>query len=184
MRKLGQHSREIGSRKPKGPYGPYRNLLSRVVRLIEQARLAAVRSVNVALTSTYWLVGQRIVEHEQSGSERAAYGQLLVKRLAQDLTAQLGRGFSERNLEQMRSFYLGWPPCPAPFTSGCTPLRIPKHEGTTSARRCKAAGRSANLTARSPVSPISGPVAQNPSRPRKRRYRPTRTFGIRSSSSS
>ena len=91
------------------PHGPYRELLGGVVRLIEQARLAAVRSVNFVLTSTFWLVGQRIVEHEQSGSERAAYGQTLLKRLAQDLTAQLGRGFSERNLEQMRLFYLGWP---------------------------------------------------------------------------
>ena len=61
------------------------------------------------LTSTYWLVGQRVVEHEQSGSERAGYGQALLKRLAQDLTARLGRGFSERNIRQMRQFYLGWP---------------------------------------------------------------------------
>ena len=80
--------------------GPYADLLMGVVRLVEQAPLAAVRFVNVVLTSTYWLVGQRIVEHEQSGSERAAYGQTLLERLAQDLTAQLVRGFSERNLEQ------------------------------------------------------------------------------------
>jgi hypothetical protein len=33
----------------------------------------------------------------------------LLQRLAQDLTARLGRGFSERNLRQMRLFYLGWP---------------------------------------------------------------------------
>jgi predicted nuclease of restriction endonuclease-like (RecB) superfamily len=79
------------------------------VGLIEQARLAAVRSVNVVLTSTYWVVGQRIVEHEQAGSERAAYGEELIKRLAQDLTDRLGRGFSERNIEQMRLFYMGWP---------------------------------------------------------------------------
>ena len=88
---------------------PYGDLLRGVVGLIEQARLAAVRSVNVVLTSTYWLVGQRIVEHEQSGSERAGYGEALLKRLAQDLTARLGRGFSERNIRQMRLFYLGWP---------------------------------------------------------------------------
>jgi hypothetical protein len=56
------------------------------------------------LTSTYWLVGQRIVEHEQSGSERAGYGEALLKRLAQDLTIRLGRGFSERNIRQMRQF--------------------------------------------------------------------------------
>jgi len=80
-----------------------------VVGLIEQARLVAVRSVNVVLTSTYWLAGHRIVEHEQSGSERAGYGEALLKRLAEDLTAKLGRGFSERNIRQMRQFYLGWP---------------------------------------------------------------------------
>lgn len=90
------------------PHDPYGELLSGVVSLIEHARLAAVRSVNVVLTSTYWLVGQRIVEHEQSGSARAVYGEELVKRLAVDLTARLGRGFSERNIRQMRLFYLGW----------------------------------------------------------------------------
>jgi hypothetical protein len=47
------------------PQNRYGELLSGVVSLIEQARVAAVRSVNVVLTSTYWLVGQRIVEHEQ-----------------------------------------------------------------------------------------------------------------------
>src|SRR5215472_14993049 len=96
-------------RVPKPARNPYSELLNGVVSLIEQGRLAAVRSVNVLLTSTYWLVGQRIIEHEQSGSERAAYGEALLKRLAQDLTARLGRGFSERNIRQMRLFYLGWP---------------------------------------------------------------------------
>jgi predicted nuclease of restriction endonuclease-like (RecB) superfamily len=83
--------------------------LTGVVSLIEQARIASVRSVNVVLTSTYWLVGRRIVEHEQSGSERAGYGEALLKRLAEDLTARLGRGFSERNIRQMRLLYLSWP---------------------------------------------------------------------------
>ena len=94
-------------RAPKATRDPYCELLSGVVSLIEEARFAAVRSVNVVLTSTYWLVGQRIVEHEQSGSERAGYGEALLKLLAKDLTARLGRGFSERNLRQMRLFYLG-----------------------------------------------------------------------------
>jgi predicted nuclease of restriction endonuclease-like (RecB) superfamily len=96
-------------RRPPKAYDSYRGLLRDVAALIEQGRVAAVRSVNVVLTSTYWLVGRRIVEHEQSGAERASYGETVLKRLARDLTAQLGRGFSERNLEQMRLFYLGWP---------------------------------------------------------------------------
>jgi hypothetical protein len=123
MKKLAKHPVKVKRRKPKPARGPYRKLLSGVVRLIEQARLAAVRSVNVVLTSTYWLVGQRIIEHEQSGTERAAYGQELLKKLAEDLTPQLGRGFSERNLEQMRLFCLGWPyPQTASAKSALWPL--------------------------------------------------------------
>lgn len=72
MRKSSKHPGKVEHRKPQAPHGPYRELLSGVVRLIERARLAALRSVNVVLTSTYWLVGKRIVEHEQSGLERAA----------------------------------------------------------------------------------------------------------------
>lgn len=87
----------------------YSELFSSVVALLEQGRRNAARSVNTVLTSTYWLVGQRLVEHEQGGEERAAYGTELLKRLSRDLQAQLGRGFSEINLEQMRQFYLQWP---------------------------------------------------------------------------
>lgn len=86
----------------------YAYLLTAVVGLVEASRVASVRAVNTVLTSTYWLVGQRIVEHEQSGAVRAEYGQELMKRLATDLTTRLGRGFSERNLELMRLFYLEW----------------------------------------------------------------------------
>jgi predicted nuclease of restriction endonuclease-like (RecB) superfamily len=104
-----QQSGKVERRVPKVARDPYGELVTGVVGLIEEARLAAVRSVNVVLTSTYWLAGRRIVEHEQSGSERAGYGEALLKRLAEDLTAKLGRGFSERNIRQMRLFYLGWP---------------------------------------------------------------------------
>ncbi|MDE2567001.1 MAG: DUF1016 family protein [Burkholderiales bacterium] len=54
-------------------------------------------------------MGRRIVEAEQQGRRRANYGDVLVKRLAVDLTAQFGRGFGWRNLFQMRAFYLAWP---------------------------------------------------------------------------
>jgi predicted nuclease of restriction endonuclease-like (RecB) superfamily len=101
-------SRELMPSNPDQPIGPYSELLTGVVRLIEEARLVSVRSVNAVLTSTYWLVGQRIVEHEQSGTDRAAYGQTRLTNLARDLCSRLGRGFSERNLEQMRAFYLNW----------------------------------------------------------------------------
>jgi len=87
----------------------YRTLLTNVLQLVEQGRVGAVRSVNAILTSIYWLIGQRIVEHEQSGAPRADYGEEVIKQLAHDLKTRLGRGFSERNVWQMRQFYLAWP---------------------------------------------------------------------------
>jgi hypothetical protein len=60
------------------------------------------------MTATYWEIGRRIVEFEQGGKVRAEYGERLLARLSQDLMGKHGRGFSERNLEQMRAFYLGW----------------------------------------------------------------------------
>lgn len=87
----------------------YDTLLREVSQLLDAARRQAARSVNAVMTATYWEVGRRIVEYEQHGAKRAEYGATLLRRLSDDLTARFGRGFSERNIEQMRLFYLGWP---------------------------------------------------------------------------
>lgn len=87
----------------------YEVVLAEVVNLLESARRASARSVNAVITATYWDIGKRIVEFEQVGESRAEYGKELLKQLSLDLTAKFGRGFSVRNLEQMRLFYLGWP---------------------------------------------------------------------------
>jgi hypothetical protein len=86
----------------------YETLLSSVSELLRRGRQNAAKSVNAVLTTTYWLVGRRLVEFEQRGKERAVYGSELLKRLSGDLQSRFGRGFSERNLEQMRQFYLQW----------------------------------------------------------------------------
>jgi hypothetical protein len=86
----------------------YDSVLTEVVRLLEDSRRASARAVNAVMTATYWEVGRRIVEGEQAGGKRTGYGKELLKRLSSDLTARFGRGFSQRNLEQMRLFYLGW----------------------------------------------------------------------------
>lgn len=86
----------------------YGDVHTGIVELLEAARHAAARSINALMTASYWEIGRRIVEFEQGGAERAEYGEGLLKRLSADLTTQFGRGFSERNLEQMRLFYLGW----------------------------------------------------------------------------
>lgn len=89
--------------------GEYQALLQHVSGLLEGARRSAARSINAVMTATYWEIGRRIIEYEQRGVQRAAYGEALLKRLLVDLMSRFGRGFSERNLEQMRLFYLGWP---------------------------------------------------------------------------
>jgi predicted nuclease of restriction endonuclease-like (RecB) superfamily len=83
----------------------YSGLLDGVSDLLEAARRASARAVNAFMTATYWEVGRRIVEFEQGGAKRAVYGEQLLKRLASDLTARLGRGFSVQNIENMRLFY-------------------------------------------------------------------------------
>src|SRR5579872_2025311 len=88
--------------------GAYDGLLARVASLLEQARRTVVRTTNAVLTATYWEVGRQIVEFEQGGRERAEYGEGIVDRLAHDLTARCGRGFSRRNVFQMKLFNLGW----------------------------------------------------------------------------
>ncbi len=86
----------------------YRTVYRDASRIVDVARSAAVRSVNAAMTAAYWMIGQRIVEFEQSGAERAAYGAALLGRLAADLSRRFGRGFSRQNLQQMRQFYLAF----------------------------------------------------------------------------
>ncbi len=87
----------------------YNNIRAEIVELLNAARGAASRSVNALMTATYWEIGRRIVQSEQAGQKRAEYGDVLIKRLAKDLSASFGRGFGPRNLAQMRSFYLAWP---------------------------------------------------------------------------
>ena len=86
----------------------YDEILSDVVRVLDESRSAAARSINTVITATYWFIGRRMVEHEQKGEDRAEYGERLVTQLARDLTARFGRGFSHRNLFQMRAFYLAY----------------------------------------------------------------------------
>jgi predicted nuclease of restriction endonuclease-like (RecB) superfamily len=87
----------------------YSTLITDLASLIEQGRKAAIRYVNTALVTTYWLMGRRIVEYEQKGKERAEYGELLLERISKDLSMRFGKGFSLRNLRNMRTFYLLFP---------------------------------------------------------------------------
>ena len=87
----------------------YSRLIADLDVLIEQGRKAAVRSINTALVSTYWLIGRRIVEFEQKGKERAEYGEATLRRIAEDLTRKFDKGFGFSQMKMIRQFYLAYP---------------------------------------------------------------------------
>jgi predicted nuclease of restriction endonuclease-like (RecB) superfamily len=87
----------------------YPRLIGGIGTLLETSRHTAARVVNSLMTATYWEIGRRIVEFEQGGKKRAGYGEELLKRLAVDLTARFGRGFSAPSLHKFKQFYLVYP---------------------------------------------------------------------------
>jgi predicted nuclease of restriction endonuclease-like (RecB) superfamily len=85
------------------------NLLSEIRQIIASARVHVIRSVNHALTIMYWNIGQVIVQDEQLGNDRAGYKDYLLKSLSERLTSEFGEGYSKRQLELFRQFYLTFP---------------------------------------------------------------------------
>lgn len=81
-------------------------LFESISQLIEDSRKQIVKTVNTTMVYTYYGVGQYIVEFEQEGNTRAAYGKGVLKRLSERLTGKYGPGWSYTNLTQFRAFYL------------------------------------------------------------------------------
>ncbi len=84
------------------------NFQEQVIALLHSARKSVARTVNDVMVRTYFEIGRLIVEHKQYGSDRAGYGQELLKELSTTLTQSFGRGFSVDNLENMRRFYTAY----------------------------------------------------------------------------
>ena len=82
------------------------NLVQQVREIVIAARTLATQSVDTIQVAMNFTIGQRIVEHEQGGDKRAAYGKQTMEHLAQSMTSEFGRGFSKRNL----AFYLMYSP--------------------------------------------------------------------------
>lgn len=83
-------------------------LVTEVRSLIQSARQSVASVVDTFQVMTNFEIGRRIVEHEQQGAKRAAYGSEVLKGLSARLTEEFGRGFSKANLEYMRRFFLEW----------------------------------------------------------------------------
>ncbi len=80
-------------------------LANRISELLIAARTKVLQTVNITMVMTYFEIGRMIVEEEQKGKERADYGKRIITLLSERLTNEFGKGFSQRNLEQIRQFY-------------------------------------------------------------------------------
>lgn len=85
------------------------DIIEDVRDIIERTRDYAFRAVNVAMVQRNWLLGKRIAEEELRGGDRAEYGKVIIRRLADYLTEQYGKGFTKSNLYQFVQFYKLFP---------------------------------------------------------------------------
>ena len=80
-------------------------LFDKVSALIDESRNRVVKAMNTAMVYTYYGIGQYIMEFEQNGQYRAAYGKGVLNRLSSRLTDRYGKGWSYETLAKCRKFY-------------------------------------------------------------------------------
>ena len=85
------------------------NYIQEIKQILAEARQKAYNAINFAMVEAYWHIGKRIVEEEQKGEKRAAYGKDILKELSKELASEFGKGFSSPNLRNFRQFYLTYP---------------------------------------------------------------------------
>jgi predicted nuclease of restriction endonuclease-like (RecB) superfamily len=87
----------------------FSDLVHTLQELNQQLSQQAVRQADQLMTLRNWLIGFHLVEYEQHGEDRAAYGKNPIPRIAQAMKKQGVRGFSDRNLYLFKNFYLIYP---------------------------------------------------------------------------
>jgi predicted nuclease of restriction endonuclease-like (RecB) superfamily len=91
------------------PKSPPLDLHQAIRALLLAARVQVRQTVNTAMVQTYWHIGRMIVEDEQGGQKRAAYGKQVLPELAKRLSEEFGSGFSVQSLWKYRQFYQCFP---------------------------------------------------------------------------
>lgn len=108
-----------------------KNFVSELIDIVETARDMSYRAANLMQVASNWLVGWRIVEQEQHGEKRAAYGKHVIEIASKAMTEKFGQGFSETTLRAYRKFYLEFPllqiqrALPAEFNSKIEAIQRP-----------------------------------------------------------
>ncbi len=81
------------------------------IKVVNASKNELATLINKVMTVTYWSIGKYIVEFEQDGNAKAAYGKNLLSTISKELTLRLGKGYSRPNLNNMRKFYLKYSNC-------------------------------------------------------------------------
>ena len=89
-------------------YNEINDIFDSIKELVINSRNKVYSTVNTEMLNLYWNIGKAIMEI-QHGDERASYGETVLEKLSQKLTNEFGKGFSKRNLERMRKFYIYFP---------------------------------------------------------------------------
>jgi len=87
----------------------YAGLIDDIGVLLQEGRKQSYQAINKILLKTYWGIGEKIINYEQHGEERAEYGSNLLNNLSKDIKERYGKGFSRRNILNMRNFYFKYP---------------------------------------------------------------------------
>ena len=86
----------------------FNEVFDNIKELVINSRNKVYTTVNTEMLNLYWNIGRIIMEIQQ-GDERASYGDAVLEKLSLKLTNEFGKGFSKRNLERMRKFYIIFP---------------------------------------------------------------------------
>ena len=84
----------------------FESLVSHIDTVQHALQAQAAHAVNLSLTARNWLIGYYIVEFEQNGEDRAAYGEQLLKKLELRLNT---KGLTERRFREFRRLYQVYP---------------------------------------------------------------------------
>ena len=83
-------------------------LIKQIKQVVSSARQRTYYSVNQTMLLSNWLIGQLILKKEQHENYDERSSRDLIVELSQELTKELGKGFSRINLTYMRKFFLGY----------------------------------------------------------------------------
>ena len=89
----------------------YQQLIDRIGDTYQAAKNRVYSTTHTEMLNAYWEIGKHIIEYEQGGKFKAAYGKRLLENLSKDLSFRHGRGFSRSNLNYMRQLYHKYPIC-------------------------------------------------------------------------